>query len=101
MKTGLRRFWQKRKLIVPLVGDFAGPKTLKAIAGYLKQHNAAVLVFNISNVVYYIQQESAKWVSCQSSLATLPVRSQAMRQDIKGSIRRCTSEKPRFGSVVF
>jgi hypothetical protein len=44
------REMQKRNLIVPLVGNFAGPKTIRAIGNYLKNHGAAVSVFYVSNV---------------------------------------------------
>src|SRR5260370_12739235 len=33
---------EKRNLIVPLVGDFAGPKTIRAVGTYLKQHVATL-----------------------------------------------------------
>src|SRR5262245_27526536 len=34
--------YQKKNLIVPIVGDFAGPTAIRAVAAYLKQHNAFV-----------------------------------------------------------
>src|SRR5678816_708939 len=67
------RDMQQRNVIVPLVGDFAGRKTLRAIASYLKAHGAVVSVFYISNVEYYIQPDSAKWASWQQNLGSLPV----------------------------
>jgi hypothetical protein len=39
------REMQQKNLIVPVVGDFAGPKAIKAVGKYLKEHNAAVSVF--------------------------------------------------------
>src|SRR4029078_999 len=30
---------EKNNAIVPVVGNFAGPKALRAVAGYLRQHN--------------------------------------------------------------
>jgi hypothetical protein len=71
------RDMQNRNVIVPLVGDFAGPKTLRAIASYLKKHNAFVSVFYISNVEYYVQQEGRKWKSYQANLAALPTDSKS------------------------
>jgi hypothetical protein len=53
------RLMEQRNLIVPLVGDFAGPKAIRAVAQYLKDHGAAVHVFYISNVEDYIQARSA------------------------------------------
>jgi hypothetical protein len=45
---------QQRNLIVPVQGDFAGPKTLRAIGDYLRAHGTAVNVFYISNVEQYL-----------------------------------------------
>ena len=69
----LVRGMQSRNVIVPLVGDFAGRKALRAVASYLKARDATVSVFYISNVEYYIQPDSAKWTSYQQNLANLPV----------------------------
>jgi len=45
---------QEKNLIVPLVGDFAGPKTIRAIGKYLKERGATVTAFYVSNVEYYL-----------------------------------------------
>jgi len=60
---------QQKNLIVPLVADFAGPKTLQALAKYLKDHGATVSVFYISNVEDYIE---GKWSSYVANLKALP-----------------------------
>jgi len=39
------RDMERRNVIVPLVGDFAGPKTLRAMAANLKQHHAPCRYF--------------------------------------------------------
>jgi hypothetical protein len=52
------RLMEQQNLIVPLVGDFAGPKAIRAVAQYLKDHGATVHVFYISNVEDYIQARS-------------------------------------------
>ena len=64
------RTMQQKNLIIPLVGDFAGPKAIKSVAQYLKEHNAAVTVFYISNVEDYL---SASWNNYKANLAALPV----------------------------
>ncbi len=63
------REMQMKNLIVPLVADFGGPKTIKRIAQYLKDHGATVSVFYVSNVEDYL---SATWASWKSNLASLP-----------------------------
>src|SRR5262249_13155020 len=45
---------QKRNMIIPLVGNFAGPKTLRAVAQYLVQHETPVSAFYVSNVEQYL-----------------------------------------------
>jgi hypothetical protein len=40
--------------IVPLVGNFAGEKAIKAVAGYLKERHATVTAFYLSNVEQYL-----------------------------------------------
>ena len=44
-----------RNAIIPLVGDFAGTKAIRSVAGYLKQHNAKVSAFYVSNVEAYLE----------------------------------------------
>jgi hypothetical protein len=45
---------ESRNLVVPMVGDFAGPKALRAIGTYLKDHSAFVSAFYLSNVEQYL-----------------------------------------------
>lgn len=51
---GVLRDMHERNLIVPLVGDFAGPKALRSVARYLDLHHATVSVFYTSNVEQYL-----------------------------------------------
>jgi len=62
------RLMEQQNLIVPLVGDFAGPKAIRTVAQYLKDHGATVHVFYISNVEDYIQARS-RYVA---NIASLP-----------------------------
>jgi hypothetical protein len=48
------RVMHQKNLIVPLVGDFAGPKALRAVAQFLKGYDASVSVFYVSNVEQYL-----------------------------------------------
>jgi hypothetical protein len=59
--------------IVPVVGNFAGPKALRAVGGYLRQHNATVSAFYTSNVEMYLFQQSDDWKKFYGNVATLPV----------------------------
>ena len=60
-------------LIVPLVGDFAGDKALKAIGAYLKQHNATVTAFYTSNVEQYLFQQADDWRRFFTNVAAMPL----------------------------
>jgi hypothetical protein len=65
-------------LIVPLVGDFAGPKALRSVAAYLKEHDAVVSAFYTSNVEQYLFQDDENWKQFFSNVETLPVDRSSM-----------------------
>ena len=58
-------------LVVPVVGDFAGPKAIRAMASYLKSHGATVTAFYLSNVEEYLY--AGKWMTFCRNVATLPL----------------------------
>jgi hypothetical protein len=66
---------QKSNLIVPLVGDFAGPKAIRSVGQFLQKHNAVVSVFYTSNVEQYLFQDEDKWKHFYANASTLPVDS--------------------------
>jgi len=67
------RQMQQKNLIVPIVGDFAGPKALRSISGYLREHAAEVSAFYVSNVEEYIASPQSVWTSYCRNIASLPV----------------------------
>jgi hypothetical protein len=58
--------------VVPLVGDFGGPKALRAVGRYLADHSATVTAFYTSNVEQYLFQSDA-WQKFYANVSTLPV----------------------------
>jgi len=68
------REMQQKNLIVPLVGDFAGPKAIRAVGQYLKDHDLTVSVFYLSNVEQYLTP-TATLKSFYDNVATLPLNS--------------------------
>jgi hypothetical protein len=64
-----------RNLIVPVVGDFAGPDAIRRVADYIRQHEAMVNAFYASNVEVYLTREKTR-AFC-GSLATLPYHSRS------------------------
>jgi len=63
---------ESRNLIVPVVGDFAGPKALRAIGAWLRARGATVSVFYVSNVEQYLEQNGV-WSAFCANVATLPL----------------------------
>jgi hypothetical protein len=63
---------QTNNLVVPIVGDFAGAKAVRAIGTYLKRKDATVSAFYVSNVEQYLRLERV-WGSFCSNAARLPV----------------------------
>jgi hypothetical protein len=51
------RSMQRKNLFIPLVGDFAGPSTIRKIGKYLTDHGATVSAFYASNVEYYLDDK--------------------------------------------
>jgi hypothetical protein len=66
---------QLRNLIIPVVGDFAGPKALRAVGEYLHAHGAKVSAIYTSNVEQYLFRDPHKWPRYYENVATLPVDS--------------------------
>jgi hypothetical protein len=66
---------QKSNLIVPLVGDFAGPKAIRAVAQYLQEHGSTVRTFYTSNVEQYLFQNGKNWRRFYDNCAFLPTDS--------------------------
>jgi len=77
------REMQGKNLFVPIVGDFAGPKAIRKVADYLKQRNAIVSAFYVSNVGVYLADpgrggNQEKLQTFYQNAATLPVDSSSM-----------------------
>lgn len=67
------RDFESRNLVIPVVGDFAGPKAIRAVARYLKDHKAIVSAFYTSNVEQYLFQQGDEWSRYYHNVATLPI----------------------------
>jgi hypothetical protein len=61
-----------RNMVVPVVGDFGGPKALRAIGGYLRDHDATLSAVYVSNVEQYLFQSDA-WRRYYENLGTVPL----------------------------
>ena len=63
---------QARNLVVPVVGDFAGPRAIRATGAWLKSRGATVTAFYLSNVEQYLLQDGRWNVFC-ANVAALPL----------------------------
>jgi hypothetical protein len=61
-----------KNLIVPVSGDFGGPKALRAIGAYLKERSGSLTAFYVSNVEQYLFQDG-KQTAFYENVATLPI----------------------------
>jgi len=57
---------------VPVIGNFGGPKAIRAVGRYLKDRNAIVTAFYLSNVEQYLRQDLI-WDNFCANVATLPL----------------------------
>jgi hypothetical protein len=67
--------FQERNLLVPVVGDFAGPHAIRAVGDYLRAHNASVTAFYASNVEQYLFMQADDWRKYYENVASLPLDS--------------------------
>ena len=63
---------EAKNLVVPIVGDFAGAKALRAVGRYLRDHGAVLTAFYVSNVEMYLQSNGV-WAAFCANAASLPI----------------------------
>ena len=69
--------YEENNLIVPVVGDFSGTKAIRAVGRYLKEHDATVAAFYMSNVEEYLFK-SGSWGRFARNVSTLPIAGRSM-----------------------
>lgn len=65
--------FERRNLLVPLVGDFAGDKAIVSVGRYLKERNAVVDDFYLSNVERYLFEQGDSAKRFYTNVAALPL----------------------------
>jgi hypothetical protein len=63
---------EMKNLIVPVVGNFAGTKAIRAVGKYVRGQDASISAFYLSNVEQYLQQDGI-WDDFCRNVATLPL----------------------------
>jgi hypothetical protein len=92
---------EENNLLVPVVGDFAGPRAIREIGRYLHAHNAPVTAFYLSNVERYLFEDISTWRKFYINVAILPYdsNSQFIRAVLNGAGFLRSSRRFGFGSV--
>ena len=70
---GTVRDLERRNLVIPVVGDFAGPKALRAVGAWLRARDARVDVFYTSNVEQYLFQSTDNWSRFYANVGAMPL----------------------------
>ena len=76
--------------LIPLMGDFAGPKALRAVGRYLSDTGGTVSAFYLSNVEEYLKQDGKMKSFCANASA-LPL------DEASTFIRSARTGTPDFG----
>ena len=63
---------ESKNLIVPVVGNFGGPKAIRAIGAYVRSRGATIGAFYVSSVEPYLKRAGTFETFC-ASVATLPM----------------------------
>ncbi len=65
--------FERRNLLIPLVGDFAGEKAIVSVGRYLKERSAVADVFYLSNVERYLFEQGDNAKRFYTNVAALPL----------------------------
>ena len=68
---------ERRNLIVPVTGDFAGPHALRALGTWVRGHDATITAMYTSNVEQYLFQSEVNWRRFFENVATFPITPQS------------------------
>ena len=63
---------ESRNMLVPVVGNFGGPRAIRRVGTYVKAHGATVSAFYLSNVEQYLRMDGL-WATFCANVATLPL----------------------------
>ena len=91
------RALQQNNLIVPVVGNFSGPKTLQAIGAWVRNRSAKITTFYTSNVENYLFQEG-QWSTFARNIASWPLEETSTL--IRSCFNTCMDVPPNYNSRV-
>ena len=96
---------QRANVIVPVVGDFGGTKTMRAIGDYVRGLRDTIDVFYVSNVERYLFLDGP-WRSFYENVSTFPLSEDAIFiRTFFGAAQRCNNPStpnrtPVTGSIA-
>ncbi len=90
---------QEQNRIIPIVGDFAGAKALKAIAGYLRKQSCPVSVLYVSNVEQFLF-ENGVFDAFAENVKALPIKSNSLLIRSVISRYRAQYRSPMMASLL-
>jgi hypothetical protein len=92
---------QRQNLVVPVVGNFAGPKALKAIGDYVRGRNGRIELFYVSNVEPYLFA-AGQSRQFYDNLLTMPFSDSAtfIRTFFGATSRECGALRPTIRTPV-
>jgi hypothetical protein len=68
---------EEANLIVPVTGNFGGPKAVKAVGAWVREHGGTVTTFYTSNVEQYLFQDNI-WREWYNNVASMPLDATSM-----------------------
>lgn len=85
-----------QNLIIPVVGNFAGPSAIRAVGDYLRERHLTVTAFYLSNVEQYLFRRRQDPGLFYGNVASLPI-------DTTSTLIRSVPPGPQYGgpNVVF
>jgi hypothetical protein len=94
----LREF-ELKNLLVPVVGNFGGPRALRDVGNYIRAHHSFVMAFYTSNVEQYLWQDGIA-DKFYDNVATLPLDSTSTFIRSAGGGYRGMGNGFRLGSLL-
>ena len=84
---------ESANLVVPVVGNFSGPKSLRAVAAWLRDRNAKVSAYYLSNVEDYLSRDGT-WLDFCRNAAALPLAEKSLFIRSGGGYRPAARSTP-------
>jgi hypothetical protein len=76
---------ESKNMLVPVVGNFGGSKALRAVGQWVREHQATITTFYLSNVEQYLRQDGIWFTFCHN-VQTFPLdKSSTFVRTVRGN----------------